>query len=322
MKKGCFSVFATNLDKKIIQSPLNYTGGKYKLLPQLLPLFPPEIGTFVDLFCGGCNVGINVLCDRVIYNDTDRNLMYLYTTFKNLDKESVFEWIYQIIDAYELSNVSRNGYDFYSCNSSAGLGKYNKERFLKLRDDFNAKTASGNVDYFYYVMLYVILVYAFNNQIRFNAQGEYNLPVGKRDFNEKMQRKLSDFIDQLHDQDCQFTCTDFRQFDISGLGQGDFVYADPPYLITCATYNEQGGWTQADEHDLLSFLDNLSAHNIQFALSNVLRSKGKENTILLQWLEDNKHRYTIHHLTHSYSNSNYQTKDKCSVCEEVLITNY
>ena len=46
-------------EKDIIQSPLNYTGGKFRLLPQLLPLFPKDAGTFVDLFCGGCNVGIN-----------------------------------------------------------------------------------------------------------------------------------------------------------------------------------------------------------------------------------------------------------------------
>ena len=43
----------------MIQSPLNYTGGKYRLLSQILPLFPDDIETFVDLFCGGCNVGIN-----------------------------------------------------------------------------------------------------------------------------------------------------------------------------------------------------------------------------------------------------------------------
>ena len=53
----------------MIQSPLNYTGGKFKLLPQILPLFPTNINTFVDLFCGGCNVGINVECENVIYND-------------------------------------------------------------------------------------------------------------------------------------------------------------------------------------------------------------------------------------------------------------
>ena len=51
----------------MIQSPLNYTGGKYKLLPQILPLFPKEIDCFVDLFCGGCNVGINRNCNKKIW---------------------------------------------------------------------------------------------------------------------------------------------------------------------------------------------------------------------------------------------------------------
>lgn len=31
----------------MIQSPLNYTGGKYKLLPQILPFFPENINCFV-----------------------------------------------------------------------------------------------------------------------------------------------------------------------------------------------------------------------------------------------------------------------------------
>lgn len=306
----------------MIQSPLNYTGGKFKLLPQILPLFPKNINTFVDLFCGGCNVGINIDCERVIYNDLDENLLYLYNTFKNLDKQSVFEWIYEIINTYGLSLVSDKGYDYYKCDSSKGLGSYNKESFLRLRADFNEKKKKGNYDYYYYVMLYVIIVYAFNNQIRFNSNGEFNLPVGKRDFNKKMQQKLSDFIDKIKEQNCKFTCLDFRKFDIDTLKNNDFVYVDPPYLITCATYNEQGGWSETDEKDLLRFLDSLNEKGLRFALSNVLRSKGKENTILIEWLDKNKDKYRAVSLNYSYSNSNYQTKDKTSNSEEVLIINY
>lgn len=303
----------------MIQSPLNYTGGKFKLLPQILPLFPKDIDTFVDLFCGGCNVGINVESKKVIYNDSDEHLLYLYNTFKNLDKKSTFDWIYQIIEKYNLSDVSRFGYDYYNCNSSEGLGNYNKDKFLKLREDFNTKTSE---DYYYYVMLYVMIVYAFNNQIRFNSKGEFNLPVGKRDFNGKMAAKLSIFIDRIKEQNCTFTCKDFREFNISELSSSDFVYADPPYLITCATYNEQGGWNTNSEKDLLAFLDKLNERNIRFALSNVLRSKGKENKILIEWLEKNRDRYNTFHLNYNYSNSSYQTKDKTSSAEEVLIVNY
>ncbi|MBQ5562604.1 MAG: DNA adenine methylase [Clostridia bacterium] len=303
----------------MIQSPLNYTGGKYKLLSQILPLFPTDIDTFVDLFCGGCNVGINVAASRHIYNDTNQYLLYLYNTLKNNDKDIVIEIIYGIIEKYGLSLVSEYGYDYYGCDSSAGLGSYNKEKFLKMRDDFNFHT---NKDYYYYILLYVIIVYSFNNQIRFNKNGEFNLPVGKRDFNSKMQQKLIDFIDVIKKQNSHFTCIDFCEFDISSLTEQDFVYMDPPYLITCATYNEQDGWNVDKEKQLLEFIERLTDKGIRCALSNVLRSKGKENNVLLDWLDRNNGRYTIHHLTCSYANSNYHTKDKSDSSEEVLITNY
>ena len=167
----------------------------------------------------------------------------------------------------------------------------------------------------------MLIVYAFNNQIRFNSQGEYNLPVGKRDFNAQMRRKLTGFIDRLQSQNCRFTCRDFRSFDTSGLGPRDLVYADPPYLITCATYNEQGGWCEEDERDLLDLLDGLHRRQIRFALSNVLRSKGRENRILLRWLAERPD-YQAVPLDFDYSNSNYHTKDRDSGSEEVLIVSY
>ena len=97
----------------------------------------------------------------------------------------------------------------------------------------------------------------------------------KRDFNGRMEQKLLAFLDRIREQDCCFTCCDFRELDTSAWTSRDFVYADPPYLITCATYNEQGGWDADAERALLSFLDELDERKIRFALSNVLRSKGR-----------------------------------------------
>ena len=305
--------------KELIQSPLNYTGGKYKLLPQILPHFPQDIDRFVDLFCGGGNVGINVPCNRVIFNDNNELLRYMFGTFKNLDKQVTFETIDAIIEKYGLSNTEKYGYDFYGCNSAEGLAAYNSSRYLKLRDDFNHHT---NLEYNYYVTLYVLIVYAFNNQIRFNRKGEFNLPVGKRDFNKKMREKLSSFIDRLKSGDYSFASQDFRELPTDDWNENTFVYADPPYLITCATYNEQDGWNETLEKELLTYLDNLNERGIRFALSNVLHSKGKENKILLDWIDRNVDRYRVIYLDYNYANSNYQTKDKTSKAEEVLIVNY
>ena len=308
----------SEINLELIQSPLNYTGGKFKLLPQILPLFPANIDIFVDLFCGGANVGVNVKSNKTILNDTNDNLTLLFSMFKNLG-DDFLPLVDEIIEKYQLSQSSKYGYDYYNCDSNTGLAPYNKDKFLKLRDDFNN---SKDIGYYHYAMLYTLILYSFNNQIRFNSNGHFNLPVGKRDYNEKMKQKLQKFIDRLKGKDYKFSNLDFRDFDISTLNSNSFVYADPPYLITCATYNEQGGWNEADEHDLLDFLNDLHKNNIKFALSNVLRSKGKENSILIDWTQRNSDKYKVINLNYSYNNSNYQTKNKNEITEEVLIINY
>lgn len=304
-------------EKEVIQSALNYTGGKYKLLPQILPLFPKDADKVVDLFCGGCNVGININCNKVLFNDANNYLMGLLDTFRRLSKAEIFEWIYKNIDKYNLSLVSRYGYQYYGCESSKGLGNYKKEGYNKLREDFNSKSMQDDE---YYLMLYLLIVYSFNNQLRFNKKGEFNLPVGKRDFNAKMQSKLESFIDRIKNGDYDFTNKDFRQIDPEDYTDKSFFYADPPYLITCATYNEQAGWTEDDERDLLVYLENLDKKGIRFALSNVLESKGKKNEILLSWIKKHK-KFKAIPLDYDYLNSNYHTK-RDGVTKEVLVVNY
>lgn len=301
----------------MIESPLNYTGGKFKLLPDLIKYFPKKINCFVDLFCGGCNVGINVEAESIIFNDSNKQLINLYETLKNNNLDYTFESLNKLIEKYNLSNVSSHGYEFYNCNSSKGLASYNKEKFNQLKTDFNSLTSKDDL---YNYMLYLLIVYSFNNQIRFNSKGEFNLPVGKRDFNKKMQNKLLTFTKALKDKNISFLSTDFNNLDLNKLNENDFVYADPPYLITCASYNENGGWSEEKELELLNLLDKLNEKNIKFALSNVLENKGKSNVILKQWIENNP-KYKVIHLNKSYSNSNYHGL-KNSFTDEVLIINY
>ena len=167
-------------------------------------------------------------------------------------------------------------------------------------------------------MFFVFTLYGFNNQIRFNSKGGYNIPVGKRDFNSILKDNLNKFINRIKENDIEFLNEDFRQFDWKSLNRSDFVYLDPPYLISNATYNEQNGWTEKDELQLLDLLDELNSRGIRFALSNVIEHKGNVNEILKKWSK----KYKINYLDYSYKNSNYQKKDKKTKSVEVLITNY
>ena len=305
-----------SLSKKYIASPLNYTGGKLKLLPQILPLFPKKIETFVDLFCGGCNVGVNVNAEKIFCNDSNEKLIEFFNYLKNTDYKAFFRQISKVIEEFHLSNTAENGYSFYGCNSSAGLSSYNREHFLALRENFNSLQTK---DSYYFAKFYILIVYAFNNQIRFNSKGFYNLPVGKRDFNKRMSEKLETFMSSIAN--IEFTSKDFREFKTEILTQNDFVYADPPYLITCASYNELDGWNENNEIDLLKMLDKLNERKLRFALSNVLSAKGKVNNILDSWLNKNPE-YKCYHLNFDYKNSNYHKTERINKADEVLITNY
>ena len=263
-------------------------------------------------------MGVNVRAKRHLFNDVCEELILLYKTMQDLGSDNFMERVNSVIKKYSLSDSCTFGYKFYGCDSSRGLASYNKEKFCQLRDDFNSLDKS---DEMYSLLLYVLIVYSFNNQIRFNSKRKFNLPVGKRDFNKRMKTKLKNFIDEIQKTETTFTSMDFREIKIKSLTSEDFVYVDPPYLITCATYNELGGWTEKDEIDLLTYLDELSENQVKFALSNVLESKGEVNEILQDWVASNPQYLTIQ-LDYSYKNSNYQKRNKELDTKEVLIVNY
>ncbi len=283
-----------------VKSPLNYTGGKFKLLPQLLEIFPKDINTFVDLFAGGGNVAVNVSAKRIVYNDAMYQVPEMLQEFKSVGVERCLERIDRYIEEYQLS-------------------KENKEGYLKLRKQYNEPF---NVEFSVQdpLMLYTLICYSFNNQIRFNNKQEYNMPFGKdrSSFNPALREKFIAFVNRLQEIDIEFRSKDFRKLNIEKLGAEDFVYCDPPYLITVASYNENGGWGEQVERELLNKLDGLNEVGVRFALSNILESKGKSNEILKAWAE----KYRVIYLDSDHSNCSYHRKDKTSRDVEVLIVNY
>lgn len=276
----------------LIKSPLNYVGGKFKLLPQILPLFPKNVDTFYDVFGGGGNVAINVNANKVVYNDLNLRVVQILEAFKKKSTTSLLYDIDILIDKYNLSKTNRDG-------------------FLALRDHYNKSDEKSPIE------LYALICYAFNYQIRFNGKGEYNMPFGKdrSSFNGALREKFVAFCDELHSKDIVFTNSDFREYADIEFNEGDFVYCDPPYYNSTACYNERDGWTENDELALYDFLRDLTAKNVRWALSNNLST----NDLLGKFTVENA--CQIHYLNADYGNCNYHKKDRAKA-QEVLITNY
>ena len=282
----------------MIKSPLNYIGGKSKLLKQLIPLFPKNINNFIDLFAGGCNVGLNVKAEQHYFNDNLVPLINLYKTFLSSNTDDTIKYIKNRISELKLSKQNKQGYN-------------------QLRFEYN-KTKEP-------LDLFVLICFSFNHQIRYNNKHEFNVPFGKdrSSFNVSTETNLIQFIKKIKSINTKFSSFDFNEFNFNNLTINDFVYCDPPYLITTGSYNDgkrgYKGWTNKEETQLLEKLDKLHEKNIRFGLSNVIKHKDRENEILLQWIKSNDN-YFINYLKMNYSNSNYQSKKMNSV--EVLITNY
>ena len=288
------------MTSRYIPSPMNYIGGKYKLIPQLFPIFPKEVDTFVDLFCGGANIGVNVSANRILLNDNLTFLIDLYNCFRSNSVDETIAYIETRIANY-------------------GLSLTNQEGYLSLREEYNLNR--NPLD------LFVLVAYSFNHQIRFNNKHQFNCPFGKNRsrYNQNIKNNLISFINSIQSKNVFFSSLNFDEFDFSQLGTNDFVYADPPYLITTGTYNDgkRGftGWNESTEKQLLEILTMLDHRRIKFGLSNVIHHKGKTNHILLSWIEENG--YHINYLNKDYSNCNYHTLDKSKDASvEVLVTNY
>lgn len=280
-----------------IKSPLNYTGGKYKILSQIFQIFPEKINTFVDLFAGGFNVGINVEANKIVCNDQINYLIDLYEYFTLVDIEKIIEEINTIIKEFHLTLENVEGYN-------ALRNRYNEEKNI--------------MDFF------VLTCYSFNHQIRFNNNHKFNTPFGKdrSTYNTKIECNLIRFCNELKKKNIQFYNKDFLEVDLSELGQEDLLYCDPPYLISTGSYNDgkRGfkDWTLKEEMQLLDLLDSINVQGSRFALSNVLYHKGMSNELLIEWSK----KYQIYYIDKSYANCNYQFKEKNCKTVEVVITNF
>lgn len=278
----------------LIKSPFNYIGNKYRLLTQILPLFPQKCDVFYDIFCGGLDISINVSANKKIANDINHLLIEIMEYFKNNDYELVVDEINKTISTFNLS-------------------KDNKESYYSFRDYYNSNKNP--------LYLYVLMCFSFNYQFRFNSSLNYNNPSGtnRSSFNDSLKKRLELFINEI--KDVEFTNKNFKDFDYSQITIDDFVYCDPPYRSSVGSYNDgkRGfeGWGIEEDLRLFEILDNLNEKGIKFAMSNVLFNNGLKNRELEEWSK----KYYVHTLKVNYDNSNYQRKNIYKT-KEVLITNY
>lgn len=260
------------LDKDVnFESPLNYQGGKNDLIEFIKKNLPnQQINKFIDVFAGGFNVGINVQANEIVYNEFNNKALELIRYFKETKSEDILKFLYKSINKY-------------------GLTKGNKEAYNKLRNYYNSKKLIDREP----KLLYLLILYGFHQQLRFNSSLEFNNPIGNSSFNESILEKLVSFTRVIKEKNVIFNVGDFEST-LKYLDKSTFYYFDPPYLITLGSYNDGkrgfNGWNENDEKRLYKFIDLLNAKGINFMLSNLIVHKERKNKILQEWLNRNNYK--------------------------------
>ncbi len=296
-----------------LRSPLFYVGDKYKIVNEIKSHFPNNIETFVEPFVGGGSVFMNVRAQRFLLNDIDKNIIeihemlcgYADCTSKFFDKVNVIVEHYGLSCSYKKDIVPN---DLKKEFVKTFYARFNKSAYEQMRLDYNQSVEKSPF------VLYMLLIYGFNRMIRFNKSGNFNLPVGNVDLNQNTIDALNNYFVQAKQKNPIWYNLDFENFgNRITLTMNDFVYLDPPYLITFSEYNKY--WNEETEKRLLRFLDSLNVQGIRFAISNVTHYKGKINQIFLDWSK----RYNSYPIKSNYISYHDNTN---KVFNEVLVTNY
>jgi DNA adenine methylase len=301
------------MSNKIKRAPLFYVGDKFKLMKQLVNLFPKEINNFYEPFVGGGTVFLNIYAKKYFLNDIDKHLINIHKLLIASSKkpENFFKDAEKVIHKYKLSHSYKKDIVPDSLKKEfkkTYYARFNKEGYDKLRLCVNNYQKNDPL------ILYILLIYGFNRMLRFNGGGKFNLPVGNVDFNKNVVNALNGYFDFVYDKKISITSKDFKKFfSDKKYSKNDFVYLDPPYLISASEYNKL--WSQESEADLLKMIDVLDKKGVKFALSNVTHYNGSKNDLLLEWMK----KYKVHEIESNYINYHNNSK---KVIKEVLITNY
>lgn len=297
----------------IRRSPFFYVGDKFKLICKIKHLFPEKIDTLVEPFLGGGSVFLNVDAKRYSLNDINKDVIALHNflTSNSGNEKRFLQQVKKIVTKYDLSRSVFEDVVPMSLRKKwlkTYYAEYNRKGYTMLRTEYNNSKKKDPL------LLYLLLIYGFNRILRFNKKGEFNVPVGNVDFNRNVAKALNDYFSVTKDKKISFHNEDFKTFlNSQKLKKHDFVYVDPPYLISASEYNKL--WGTEQEEALLNILDTLDKKGIKFALSNITTYNGKKNEKLIIWMK----RYKVHKVDSNYISYHNNAKKQIT---EVLVTNY
>ncbi len=219
---------------------LKWAGGKGRLIPQYQPFLPKEFDTYYEPFLGGGALFFHLQPQRAVLSDINPELVNVYICVR----DRVDDLIHHL--EHHAANHSHDYY--YQMRSS--------------KPDTSIERAAR--------LLYLNKT-CFNGLYRVNAQGQFNVPIGRyknpKIYDPNLLRAASEAL-----QSATIIQRSFDQVLDSAVSSQDFIYFDPPYQPLSLTSNftsySRDAFTANHQMQLRDVFSQLAQQKVPAMLSN------------------------------------------------------
>lgn len=239
----CMSLRRTN---KLVVPFVKWVGGKRQILLDIEKYLPSKFLTYYEPFVGGGALLFHLQPKNAVINDSNEELINLYTVIKN-----------NPLDLIEDLRKHKNEADYFY--TIRGLDR-DREKFLKLTDIERASR------------IIFLNKTCYNGLFRVNNAGEFNTPFGRYKnpniVNEITIKAVSSYLNNAN---ILIMNGDFEEA-LRDVSKGDFIYLDPPYdpISDSSSFTgyTKGGFGRDEQERLKDLCDQLHAKKAKFLLSN------------------------------------------------------
>lgn len=208
---------------------IKYRGGKSKEIAHFVNNMPSQYNRYIEPFLGGGALYFYLEPENAIINDVNTKLYSFYQQMK--DEYPVARK--QLDELQMLYEKNQKEYEqLKGQRPDERIENKNEAFYYKMRDMFNHKI---NSEYLDAVVYFFINKTAYSGMIRYNANGEFNVPFGRyKNFNTKL---ITDKHYELLRETSIYN-VDYSEI-FSMAGNDDFIFLDPPYDCVFSDYGNE-----------------------------------------------------------------------------------
>jgi len=229
---------------------LKYRGGKSREIPRFLQYIPDSFERYIEPFFGGGAVYFYIEPDNAIINDVNDRLMMFYRQLRD-EYPEMRRQLDELQEKYESNQLTYK--KLKAKSPGTHVPNANEDLYYRIRELFNHPdgTLLDGVLYFF------INKTAYSGMIRYNNNGEYNVPFGRYP---NLNTKLVTFQHSELLQGAELFSVDYRQiFDMAQ--EDDFIFLDPPYDCVFNDYGNidmMNGFDETEHRRLAADFRNLT----------------------------------------------------------------